>query len=333
MDNYSHCFYYYASSTRIAVRTGVNGTLNFLLGDHLGSQAITTNSSGTRTGEIRYFPWGTERYTYGATPTTYHFTGQRLESSLGLYYYGARWYDPAVGRFTSPDTLIPEQQGVQAWDRYAYTNNNPVKYTDPNGNMVDDGCQLGECAGNTVPDGITQEQHERLMFLNILSKSLSKRMKNGEITDVEALALLLDISAKRYGNDVDSYLTDIGIVVGGLDTTDIIPKAIDSNNSLNIYYVGYSAFDPEITGFKTELNPNNDNQVRHFIAGASASNHLGMLAETRLLLSEQLGSEDYKLYQMSFEFVDTLRGTNYGKVQGPNHIYLPGDWVRENLAK
>ncbi len=85
--------YYYAGSTRVAMRTG-SSTLNYLLGDHLGSTATTANSCGTRTAEIRYYPWVTERYTSGTTPTTYRFTGQRLESLLGLYFYGARRYDP-----------------------------------------------------------------------------------------------------------------------------------------------------------------------------------------------------------------------------------------------
>jgi hypothetical protein len=60
-----------------------------------------------------------------------------------LYFYGARWYDSALGRFGSPDTLIPEaSQGVQAWDRYAGMNNNPVRYNDPSGHDV--GCvELG----------------------------------------------------------------------------------------------------------------------------------------------------------------------------------------------
>lgn len=49
-------------------------------------------------------------------------------------FYDARWYDPALGRFAQADTIIPEQsQGVQAWDRYAYTSNNPLRYTDPSG--------------------------------------------------------------------------------------------------------------------------------------------------------------------------------------------------------
>ncbi len=122
--------YYYAGSTRVVMRTG-SSTVSYLFGDHLGSTSITASNDGTQTGEIRYYPWGTERYTWGATPTTYHFTGQRLESSLGLYYYGARWYDPAVGRFVSADTVIPG--GVQGLDRYAYTANNPLRYIDPNG--------------------------------------------------------------------------------------------------------------------------------------------------------------------------------------------------------
>ncbi len=53
-------------------------------------------------------------------------------------FYNARWYDPALGRFAQADTLIPQQsQGVQAWDRYAYVNNNPLRYNDPSGHCVD----------------------------------------------------------------------------------------------------------------------------------------------------------------------------------------------------
>ena len=128
--------YYYAGASRVAMRTGPT-TIEYLLSDHLGSQAITANSSGVMSAEIRYFPWGTERYTSGTTPTTYHFTGQRLESMIGLYFYNSRWYDPEAGRFVQADTMIPQGQGVQGWDRYAYVNNNPVKYADPSGHDLE----------------------------------------------------------------------------------------------------------------------------------------------------------------------------------------------------
>ena len=54
--------------------------------------------------------------------------------------YNARYYSSTLGRFVSPDTYVPENQGVQAWDRYAYTNNNPINYTDPSGHCIWDLC-------------------------------------------------------------------------------------------------------------------------------------------------------------------------------------------------
>jgi len=61
-------------------------------------------------------------------------------------FFNARWLDPALGRFSQADTLIPEaSQGTQAWDRYAGMNNNPVRFNDPTGHMVDDGCNSESC--------------------------------------------------------------------------------------------------------------------------------------------------------------------------------------------
>jgi RHS repeat-associated protein len=112
----------------------VNGTLYYLLGDHLGSTSLTTNASGQVVSEMRYKAWGEVRYASGEMPTEYQYTDQfSYESQFGLMYYGARWYDPSLGRFNQPDLIIPPTQGVQAWDRYAYTSNNPLKYTDPTG--------------------------------------------------------------------------------------------------------------------------------------------------------------------------------------------------------
>ena len=80
----------------------------FELADHLGSTAVVANSSGGKTGELRCYAWGETRCEWGSLPTTYRYTGQRLEAGLGLYYYRARWYDPALGRFIQADTIVPD---------------------------------------------------------------------------------------------------------------------------------------------------------------------------------------------------------------------------------
>jgi len=127
--------YYYANGQRVAMREG-SDTLHYLLTDHLGSTAITADSNGARVAELRYKAWGENRYTDGTTPTTYRFTGQRLDESTGLMYYGARYYDAALGRFVQADTIVPEPGNPQALNRYSYVLNNPLRYTDPSGHTV-----------------------------------------------------------------------------------------------------------------------------------------------------------------------------------------------------
>ncbi len=72
----------------------------------------------------------------GITKTNHKkFTGQRLDGT-GLYYYGARYYDPNIGRFISADSIVPDPMNPQSLNRYSYCLNNPLKYTDPSGHLM-----------------------------------------------------------------------------------------------------------------------------------------------------------------------------------------------------
>jgi len=97
---------------------------------------ISATSAGSKSAELRYKSWGETRYTDGTTPTPYRFTGQREEATIGLYFYNARYYDPALGRFVQADTLVPDPGNPQALNRYAYVTNNPLRYTDPTGHFT-----------------------------------------------------------------------------------------------------------------------------------------------------------------------------------------------------
>jgi RHS repeat-associated protein len=124
--------YYYAGGVRVAENNG--GTLYFLLSDHLGSTAVTTDASGVRVTELRYYPYGdSERYNPGGQITTFRFTGQRWDPGTGLYWYNSRWYDPLIGRFIQADTIVPQPGNPQNLNRYSYVRNNPLRYTDPSG--------------------------------------------------------------------------------------------------------------------------------------------------------------------------------------------------------
>ena len=55
-----------------------------------------------------------------------------------MYYYKARWYDAHLGRFSQPDSMVPDPGNPLDWDRYASTlDNNPEKYVDDSGNIPD----------------------------------------------------------------------------------------------------------------------------------------------------------------------------------------------------
>ncbi len=66
----------------------------------------------------------------------YRFTDQELDAENGLYNYNARLYDPFIGRFISPDTIVPEPFNPQSLNRYSYCLNNPLVYVDPSGHIA-----------------------------------------------------------------------------------------------------------------------------------------------------------------------------------------------------
>lgn len=124
--------------------------LCYVTADHLGSTRVVTDNGGNVDRRYDYTPFGTEllagtggRTTamgYRTAPDGFgpKFTGQMWDVETGLYYYGARYYSPAQGRFTGVD---PENAGAivgdsQSWNGYAYVGNNPLNYTDPTGEGI-----------------------------------------------------------------------------------------------------------------------------------------------------------------------------------------------------
>ncbi len=122
--------YYYHGSKLVAMSK--NNTLKYIHQDHLAGTALVTSDNGTLLGTMKYYPYGYCRNSQGDLGTDKLFTGQRLDDT-GLYYYGARYYDPTIGRFISADPIVKSLTNPQSLNRYTYVLNNPLKYTDPSG--------------------------------------------------------------------------------------------------------------------------------------------------------------------------------------------------------
>ncbi|WP_028316486.1 RHS repeat-associated core domain-containing protein [Desulfatibacillum aliphaticivorans] len=155
--------YIFGADRRIAKITDGEG-IQYFSKDHLGSSTVVTDDSGAVVEQADYRPFGEDRFYTGsvATPTPYKYTDQELDASTGLYNYDARHYDPAIGRFISPDSLIPNVYDPQQLNPYAYCRNNPLIYIDPTGHWAGAvaGAAIGAVSGavagfssNTSPMG------------------------------------------------------------------------------------------------------------------------------------------------------------------------------------
>ncbi|HOE93338.1 MAG TPA: DUF2341 domain-containing protein [Methanofastidiosum sp.] len=125
--------YLYANGMRIAKKTGA--TVKYFHSDHLGSTRLVTDSSGQPTFESDYKPFGQDANATGIEK--YTFTGQYSEADIGLYYFGARWYDASLGRFISEDPIKGSMISSQSQNPYVYCMNNPLRFIDPSGMMGD----------------------------------------------------------------------------------------------------------------------------------------------------------------------------------------------------
>ena len=96
---------------------------SWLYADHLGSIIGTANSAGTSTAIHSYGPFGEPNVTTGVR---FRYTGQQYLGGLNLYYYKARFYSPALGRFLQTDPIGTADD----LNLYAYVGNNPVNFSD-----------------------------------------------------------------------------------------------------------------------------------------------------------------------------------------------------------
>jgi RHS repeat-associated protein len=111
-------------------------TVTYIHNDPAGTPVLATDANGNVVWKETHRPYGQKLHNPAAAlDDSIGFAGKPFDSDTGLSYMGARYYDPVLGRFTGIDPREVNPFDAHSFNRYAYANNNPYRYVDPDGKM------------------------------------------------------------------------------------------------------------------------------------------------------------------------------------------------------
>jgi RHS repeat-associated protein len=109
--------------------------VTYLHTDVLGSVVAASDANGQLLWREQYEPYGERIRRENDDAQGQWYTGHLQDADVGLDYMGSRWYDPTLGRFMAIDPVDIAAADVNRFNRYAYANNNPYLYADPDGEL------------------------------------------------------------------------------------------------------------------------------------------------------------------------------------------------------
>jgi RHS repeat-associated protein len=114
--------------------------IRYYLGDQVSSVKVVLDGRGNILSRHEYFPYGEEFVKELAktvsVPILSKFNSQERDKESGLDFFNARHYDSGIARFVGADTVIAGETSAMSWNRYFYTQGNPIKYADATGNVI-----------------------------------------------------------------------------------------------------------------------------------------------------------------------------------------------------
>ena len=204
--------YVYAGNRRIARIAG--SSHRYYLADRLGSTRALVDESGSVTATYDYRPYGKVLASSGTDATRFRFTGHERDAESNLDYMLARSYAYDVGRFLRPDPMQDEYPGISP---YAYANNNPLKFVDPDGNLAFLPSLIGAAAGAA--------------FDVAIQLAIEKR----SLTEIDLVSVGTSAAAGAVGAGLVSSLSKLSTVsrVGVEVATDLGFSSLQEQRQLN----------------------------------------------------------------------------------------------------
>ncbi|MBB3823460.1 RHS repeat-associated protein [Xanthomonas arboricola] len=145
--------YVYLNGSLLATRNA--GAIKFQHTDALGSPIAVTDTGGQVVERTDYQPYGSP---IGKTVDGIGYTGHAMDGATGLTYMQQRYYDQDLGRFLSVDPVAADSVTAVNFNRYWYANNNPYRFTDPDGRQSRDFEYISRTSGTYLKTPPRSEQ-------------------------------------------------------------------------------------------------------------------------------------------------------------------------------
>jgi RHS repeat-associated protein len=286
---------------------------------------------GSATGyKLDYYPYGGVILDTDTGDDRYQFTGKERDAESGLDNFGKRYFGSSLGRFMTPDPLLNSGQpwSPQTWNRYAYVENNPLRYTDPTGLY-----KWGNCSGTA-----DQCKAEQQRFRDSIAKA-QEALKGLDPNSKEAKSLqktLNKLGEEGKGN--------ININFGDAGKTDGQPnlgRTVGNNITIN-----YDAVDAVKNGYNLNQSESEaldagvtTHEGTHAGGGPSILGFVGMHGEHAAHFTESgtyegLHNTDrpFQLWNESWRAVDqhTMEQNRESAIQNAIHPPKQSDQKQEN---
>jgi RHS repeat-associated protein len=206
----------------ISQKRGANPREYYLLDGQGSVRGLTDGTNGTLTQEYAYDTFG--KLTSGdATKSAYLYTGQQYDGATELYSLRARYYSPQQGRFLSMDKWFVDYNNPRELNRYAYTADDPINFSDPSGNLMAETAQSPTYNRPNI----------------VIPKLSDLGVKVGELISFISWVLVMstakwihNLARAQYGNGPFTFAIAIGKVQGQVKVW------ASMNNSYNNYTAG-----------------------------------------------------------------------------------------------
>ena len=245
--------------------------------DHLGSSSYITNLDGEVVQHIEYVPFGEvfveERNNIWNTP--YLFNAKEFDEETGLYYYGARYYEPRLSVWISCD---PQEESYPAFNSYCYTANNPIRYIDT------DGEKIVSPKGNIA---VTLDKKGKFHFTSNATASIKRVTKALLLTskgrEMLTMAVKSDINVsiiissksnlKVLSNNRKSY-TYGTTIQGNRNSNDNYGRWVDKNGKYRITCATITIFEGTLIEDAKTSNPKHEGLTLEQAIGAVAGHEI-----------------------------------------------------------